>query len=305
MGTERRKNILAQAQQAIVQQLKLNPQSLVVIVGPTASGKTQLALDLAQYFPLEIVSADSRLVYREMDIGTAKPSQSEQGIVPHHLIDLVAPDENFTLADYQAKAYLAIDEIFAYHKLPILVGGTMLYIDTVVYNYELPQHNERSGPFVRDWPLEKLQATLKDLNSTAENKLDWKNPVRLTRALEFYYATGEWIWEKQRKGKRKYSYVLLGIDINRDVLKQRIFARVKQQISSGLIDEVETLVKKYPNAQVAMTGIGYRQVLKYLQGKNTLEEMQNQIITDTLAYAKRQMTWWRRNQEIIWLPVAD
>jgi tRNA dimethylallyltransferase len=181
----------------------------------------------------------------------------------------------------------------------------MLYIDAIVYNYSLPQQNEQPILSFRSWPLEKLQSELKSLRSDADQFLDWQNPVRLTRALEYYALTGGWIWEEKKKNESKYPYILLGLQVEKATLKRLITERVENQVQRGLIDEVRTLLHKYPQATTAMTGIGYRQVASYLKGEYSLTEMKTQIIHDTLAYAKRQMTWWRRNREITWLPVID
>lgn len=305
MGTERGENFIKQAADLIGAQLKRAPQSLVVILGPTASGKTQLALNLAKEFGGEIVSADSRLVYREMDIGTAKPTKIQRTQIKHHLLDLVSPDEVFTLADYQRESFKVIEEILEQKKAPFLVGGTMLYIDSVVYNYELPQTNAaKSYAHVRVLPLLELQSVLEKLNPEAHDFLDWKNPVRLMRALEYYYQTGRWIWERRGKGAVRYPYLLLGLQIEKEILAQRIQIRVEEQLRMGLVEEVIALLKKYPHSKVAMTGIGYRQIIDYLEGKYSLIDAQNKIIHDTVAYAKRQMTWWRRNSEINWLEVG-
>lgn len=305
MGTSRGESIASQAQALVEQQLASAASSLIVILGPTASGKTALALDLAKMFPIEIVSADSRLVYRDMNIGTAKPTMEEQQSVPHHLIDIVSPEERFTLADYQSQAFSVIDTIRARSKLPIMVGGTMLYIDSVVYNYHLPAESGQQKENFRGLSLEQLQAKLAALNPDAERYLEWKNPVRLSRALEYYAMTGAWLWEQKKRGKKKYPFLMIGLQVDKDLLKKRITQRVDKQIAEGLIDEVAIITQKYPRSTTALTGIGYRQVVGFLQGKYSEAEMRHQIIHDTCDYAKRQMTWWRRNSEITWLEVVQ
>jgi len=301
MGTTRREGVLAQAKLLIGEQLKHHPQSLIVVLGPTASGKTALSLNLALEFAGEIISADSRLVYRHMNIGTAKPSNKEREVVTHHLIDIVSPDQMFTLADYQSLAFAAIEQVFTDKHTPFLVGGTMLYIDSIVYNYELPSGGKESDQVVRAMSLTQLQSLLLTLNPDAPRFLDWQNPVRLMRALEFYYQTSNWIWEKQNRGRCKYPYLLLGLSVPKELLQQRIATRVEQQLKQGLVAEVEQILTNYPQSKIAITGIGYRQVKSYLDGLCSYEDMKHQIIKDTCTYAKRQMTWWRRNKEINWL----
>jgi len=316
MGTTRGKGIIEQpllrssetsfegrARKLIDEQLKKEPKSVIVVLGPTASGKTALALALAEYFPIEIISADSRLVYKDMDIGTAKPTKEEQKLVPHHLLDVVDPEERFTVADYQKATFRIIDDVIKRKKIPVLVGGTMLYIDSVINNYQLPIENEESAlrKRIRAMSLEQLQKELLDLVPDYDKYIDSKNPVRLMRALQHYHLTGEWLWEKSHKSKPKYPYVLLGLSVDKEELKERVAKRIQQQIDDGLIEEVKDLIKKYPKSEIAMTGIGYRQVMGFLKGEFKKEIMIEQLNKDTLAYAKRQMTWWKRNKEIHWL----
>ncbi|MBI4835795.1 MAG: tRNA (adenosine(37)-N6)-dimethylallyltransferase MiaA [Candidatus Abawacabacteria bacterium] len=305
MGTSWRESIVEQASQYIETQLKKEPQSLLVLLGPTASGKTSLACELAKKFPLEIVSADSRLVYRGMDIGTAKPQAAELQQVPHHLIDIVSPEDNFTLADYLPKANEAIEKVFANTHVPLLVGGTMLYIDGLVYNYQLPGSEGKKVANYRNWPLVQLQDRLMTLNPQAQHIIDWQNSVRLMRVLEYYDQTGAWLWQQKKRGTSKYPYLLLGLAIDKKLLRARIAARVEKQLADGLIKEVQRLQKTCPIIPNALTGIGYRQVIRYLNGEYSLQAMKDQVIRDTCAYAKRQMTWWKRNKEIIWLSVTD
>ncbi len=311
MGTSRTKSSLEQARELISEQLEKEPSSLIVLLGPTASGKTALALELATFFPMEIISADSRLVYKDMDIGTAKPSKAEQLQVPHHLLDIVSPEENFTVADYQKAAFSRVDDVLRRKKIPLIVGGTMLYIDAAIYNYAFANAQAKQLSIINEVPalkekiramsLNQLQKELSNLLPDYEKYVDSKNPVRLMRVLEYYHLTGEWLWEKAKKAKPRYPYLLIGLAIDKDELKKRIAMRIEHQIAAGLIDEVKNLLERSPHSEVAMTGIGYRQVIRFLKGEYSEAEMIEQINKDTLAYAKRQMTWWKRNQEIHWL----
>lgn len=303
MGTERSKSSLEQAIALVQKQREQTPQFLLVLVGPTASGKTGLSLELAKHFPIEIISADSRLLYKEMDIGTAKPTAMEQAQAPHHLIDILEPNQTFSAAQFQAKAIPLINDILARGKLPLLVGGTMLYVDSVVYNYQWPEEKEDES-LKQKWrakPLTELQKEAIQLKSDIDQWIDVNNPVRLQRVLMHYEATGKWLWEQQRLGNKLWPTLLLGLNPDRESIKKRIAARVEEQWRQGLVQEVKALLEKLgPNAE-AMSAIGYRQVVNFLQGNCNEAEAKAEVIKATNAYAKRQMTWWKRNDEIVWL----
>lgn len=303
MGTERSKSSLEQAITLIQQQLEKEPQSLIVLVGPTASGKTGLALELAKYFPIEIVSADSRLLYRGMDIGTAKPSREEQAQVPHHFIDILDPNQTFSAPQFQSKAIPIIYDILQRGKLPLLVGGTMLYSDAVVYNYQWPEEkeNEVLKQKWRQKDLQTLQQEAYQLRPDLDQWIDTKNPVRLQRVMMHYEATGKWLWEEQKLGNKLWPTLILGLNPGRERLKERIAFRVKQQWQQGLVAEVQGLLKLYDSKSEAFSGIGYVQVIKFLQGECGEKEAMDEVIRATNMYAKRQMTWWKKNPEIIWL----
>lgn len=303
MGTERSKSSLEQAITLIQKQLEQTPQFLLVLVGPTASGKTGLSLELAKHFPIEIISADSRLLYKGMDIGTAKPTAMQQAQAPHHLIDILEPNQTFSAAQFQAKAIPLINDILARGKLPLLVGGTMLYVDSVIYNYQWPEEKEDES-LKQKWrakPLPELQNEAIQLRPDIDQWIDVNNPVRLQRVLMHYEATGKWLWEEQRLGNKLWPTLLLGLSSDRETIKQRIASRVEEQWRQGLVQEVKTLLEKFgPNAE-AMSAIGYRQVVNFLQGNCSEAEAKAEVIKATNAYAKRQMTWWKRNHEIVWL----
>ncbi len=303
MGTERSKSSLEQAIHLVEKQRQLDPQFLLVLVGPTASGKTALALELAKHFPLEIVSADSRLLYKGMDIGTAKPSMEEQAQVPHHLIDILDPDQSFSAAQFQDQAISIINDILKRGKLPLLVGGTMLYIDAVVYNYQWPEEKEDRG-LKEKWrkkTLEELQREALLVRPDIDQWIDTKNPVRLQRVLMHHEATGKWLWEEQRLGNKLWPTLILGLNPDREILKERIAARVELQWQQGLVSEVRALLKKFDTKSEAFSGIGYRQVIEFLTHTCSEVEAKAEVIRATNAYAKRQMTWWKRNQDIVWL----
>lgn len=303
MGIERSEDSLKQAITLIQNQLELTPRFLLVLVGPTASGKTGLALELAKYFPVEIVSADSRLLYKGMDIGTAKPSPSEQAQVKHHLIDILTLDQSFSAAQYQAQAIPIINNILKRGKVPLLVGGTMLYIDAVIYNYQWPEEKEDRG-LKEKWrqkTLQQLQQEAYLVRPDIDQWIDTKNPVRLQRVLMHHEATGNWLWEEQRLGKKLWPTLMLGLNPNREALKEKIATRVELQWQKGLVAEVRELLQKFDTKAEAFSGIGYLQVIKFLAGKCSEQEAKAEVVRATNAYAKRQMTWWKRSQDITWL----
>jgi len=238
---------------------------LVAIVGETASGKSALALDIAKRLNGEIICADSRTVYKGMDIGTAKPSKAEQTEVPHHLLDVIAPDEKFSVADFKLAANKLIEDITNRGKLPIMVGGTGLYIDSVLFDYALqPDSTERD-----------------ELNPRHAKKSETSQVRSAIRA----------------------NTLVLGLNIEKEVLEKRIEARVNKMIEQGLETEVSELVNRY-GWQEALTGVGYQEWQAYYEGNQTLEETKDLITIHTRQYAKRQRTWFKRNPDINWFQDA-
>jgi tRNA dimethylallyltransferase len=275
---------------------------LLVIVGPTAVGKTALSLKLAQIFTGEIISADSRLFYRGMDVGTAKPSTAERALVRHHLIDICAPDETLTLADYQKLAYRVIDQVQANGRLPILVGGTGQYVRAVVEGWGIPRVAPHpalrralaklGGPELARW--------LRCLDPTAATKLDSRNVRRVIRALEVTLVKGRPISELQRKRPPPYQICQIGLQRDRQSLYQRIDERVDLMIAEGLLAEVERLREKgYGRHLPAMSGLGYRQLWAYLDGEMSLDEAVDRIKFETHRFARQQATWFRLDDPAI------
>lgn len=288
-------------------------QPLLVIVGPTATGKTALAIRLARAFDGEIISADSRQLYRGMDIGTAKPTPAERQAVPHHLIDVVEPDATFTLAEYQTAAYAAIEDIHARSKLPLLVGGTGQYVTAVVEGWGIPRvppnadlrakleaEANAHGP-------QALHDRLRQLDPEAADRIDYRNVRRVVRALEVCLETGTPISELQRKHPPPYRILQLGLTLPREALYERIDARVVRMVEAGLVDEVRTLLDAgYTWEYPAMSGLGYAQWQPYLEGSATLEETITAIQNATHAFARRQYTWYRgHGGGIHWRPAND
>lgn len=274
---------------------------LVAIFGPTASGKSALALQACEMFGSEIVTADSRQVYRRMDIGTDKPSKEERARVPHHMIDLVAPDEIYTLALYQEQAYRAIDDILARGKLPILAGGTPLYVNAVIEGWNIPRvepdqayrdalflEAEEQGP-------EVLHDRLRALDPNSATAILSTNTRRIVRALEVINRTGEPISAQQTKTPPPYAILPLLLSCDRSVLYERIDTRVDRYIERGLVDEVRHLHNLgYAYTLPSMSGIGYRQIGEYLEGNATLEHAVQRIKWDTHAFVRHQANWFRR-----------
>lgn len=288
--------------------MKKKLPKIVVICGPTASGKTGWSLALAKQFNAEIISADSRQIYKEMNIGTAK----ENGVwqedaylvegVPHYLIDIIKPNEIYSTAEFCAQAKELIETIIKKGKISFIVGGTGLYIDTLINNFTIPEvkPNLTLRKSLEEKNLAELQELLKKLDSETYQTIDIKNKRRLSRALEVVITTGESFKNKQQKGEKLFETLYLGIELPREVLYDRINERVELQIKNGLLKEVEKLVQKYPWDSPAMSGIGYRQFKDYFAGIISLDQAKEALKQATRQYAKRQLTWFKRNSEIHW-----
>lgn len=297
---------------------------LVVLVGPTASGKTALSIALARAFSGEIISADSRTVYKEMNIGTAKPQGKggevggdvralfgEKSLIyediPHWGINLRSPSETFTVSEYQAYADKKIEEISSRGNLPLLVGGTGLYVAAVV---DRPSFAEvPPDPALRlelaTKSNEELFEEIAEKDPDTAARIDAKNRRRLERALEILRATGKRLAEVQTKGEPRYSVLMLGVDVPRETLYERIDARIDAMIAEGLVDEVRSLRAKYGDDAPGMTAIGYRQFTAFFRGETTLRDAVLSLKHDTRQYAKRQMTWFQRDKRIHWVKTAD
>jgi len=284
---------------------------LVVIAGPTAVGKTAAGVELALRFGGEVVNADSRYLYRGLDIGVGKPSMGERRGVPHHLIDAIEPDAAMSLATYQDLATAAIAGVHARGRVPLLVGGTPLYVNAVVEGWRIPRvppNPQRrallEAEIARDG-LPAVAARLAAVDPPAAAR-SGTNARRVVRALEVYLATGVPMSAQEGKGPRPYRALELGLTMPRDQLYRAIDARVADQIARGLVTEVRRLVEGGlgPDAP-AMTSLGYRQLLPHLRGEATLTEAAARIATDTHRYARHQETWLRRNPRLIPLDVTQ
>ena len=295
----------------------MQKNKLLVVVGPTASGKTDMAIKLAQKYNGEVVSADSRQIYRGMDLGTAKPLRNQKskiknqkyivdGVI-HWMIDIKNPDELYTVAEYKKDAIKAIRDIQKRDKLPILVGGTGLYIKAVVDNLEIPKL--KANPSLRkkiereieEKGLNFVFEKLIKLDPEAAYIVDPKNPRRIVRALEITLLTKKPFSAQRKTGKPLFDVLEIGISIPNEKLKERINLRVDQMIEQGLVEEVKNLIKKYGANQQAFDAIGYREIIDYLNKKSTLEQAAEIMKINTWHYAKRQMTWFKKNKKIIWI----
>jgi tRNA dimethylallyltransferase len=266
---------------------------LIVVVGETGSGKSALSMKLARKFNGEIICADSRTVYKGMDIGTAKPSEQDQRKIKHHVLDVVMPDQHFTAADFKRLANETIADIHGRGKLPIMVGGTGLYIDSVIFDYDFrpPADPERRTELEKlDVPQLQAQLEAEGIALPANDK----NPRHLVRALE----TGGVPSNKQ--ALLPWTLVI-GLNLERAALKERLTQRVHQMIDKGLEDEVKQLTDKYGWEIEAMSAVGYREWRDYFGNQQTLAETQELIIKNSLAYAKKQRTWFKRNKSIQWV----
>ncbi|MDB5181689.1 MAG: putative tRNA dimethylallyltransferase [Candidatus Saccharibacteria bacterium] len=266
---------------------------IVVIVGETASGKSALAMELAERFNGEIITADSRTVYKGMDIGTAKPSPEDRQHIRHHGLDLVEPSEQFTAADFKAYADAALIDISMRGKLPIIVGGTGLYVDAVLYDF---QFNPLAAPAERarlqKLSIQELQAELREKSIALP--ANERNPRHLIRAIETGGRTAD-------RGQLRPNTLILGLSPDREELSARIGQRVEHMIALGLEQEVLGLSRQYGWEVPAMLTIGYREWKDYFNGLQTLPETERQIIKNTMSYAKRQRTWFKRNNSVQWL----
>lgn len=283
---------------------------ILVIVGPTAVGKTDLSIDIAEKVGSEIVNVDSRLFYRGMDIGTAKPSATQMTRVRHHLIDFLYPNDPISLATVQDLAFSALNEIADRGVLPILVGGTPQYVNAIVENWKIPR--VEPNPELRD-RLEQeenenpgvLIARLREVDPHGAEK-HAGNTRRVIRALEVYEATGQPITALQGKGEPRYNALELELWRPREELYERIDHRVQEQIDGGLIDEVRNLIASgVEPTSGSFASIGYRQVIPYLSGETTLDETMERIRLDTHKLVRHQDTWWRKNPRLVRIDLTD
>lgn len=286
-------------------------QKVIVICGPTASGKTALSIELAKKVNGEIVSADSMQIYKEMNIGTAKPSKDEMQNINHYLIDTILPTMRYSVSEFKKDAICAIEHILEAGKMPIVVGGTGLYVNSLIYGIDYPeietdlQYRKTLEDIAKEKGLEYLYEEAKKIDKKATENISHNDQKRIFRILEIYKETGKTktqLEEESRKNGIPYDYKVFAIDLPRQILYERINKRVDIMLEQGLVEEVKALYKKYgEKLYTSAQAIGYKEAIEYLNGGLTKEEMIEKIKMETRRYAKRQLTWFRKIENITWL----
>ena len=286
-------------------------QKVVVICGPTASGKTALSIELAKRINGEIVSADSMQIYDEMNIGTAKPDQEEMQGIKHYLIGNIKPTKRYSVSEFKKDAISAIKEIISKEKMPIVVGGTGLYVNSLVYGIDYPEiqtnleYRKELEKIVEEKGLQYLFEKAVEIDKEAMKNISPNDKKRILRVLEIYKETGKTKTELEQESRKNgipYDYKIFAINMPREILYDRINRRVDIMIEKGLIDEVSSLYEKYGESLLtSMQAIGYKEVVEFLKGNCTKEEMIEKIKMETRRYAKRQLTWFRKIENIQWL----
>ncbi len=284
---------------------------LIILTGPTAVGKTELSIRLARLIQGSVISADSMQVYRHMDIGSAKIKKSEMQEIPHYLIDILEPTEEFHVVQFQQYAKKYLQEIYALGRIPIIVGGTGFYIQALLYDIDFTK--EQADSTYRDTLMQiakeqgahVLHQMLAKADPKAAEEIHENNVKRVIRALEFYHFSGRKISEHNEQERQKqspYQFAYFVLNDKREKLYERINYRVEQMLTEGLVDEVLKLQKLgCTKDMVSMQGLGYKEILSYLEGTCTLEDAAYQIKRDTRHFAKRQLTWFRREQDVVWV----
>ena len=293
----------------------MKPKPLIILTGPTAVGKTELSIELAKSIGGEIISADSMQVYRHMDIGSAKIKPEEMQGVPHYLIDILEPTEEFNVVIFQKKCKEAMEEIYTKGKIPILTGGTGFYIQSILYDIDFKENEEDNGIRSRLEQLGKEKGTqylhemLQKVDKKSAELIHANNQKRVIRALEFYEQTGMKISEhneEERQKKSPYAFCYFVLNDDRRILYERIDKRVDIMLKEGLVEEVKKLLDMGCHKNlVSMQGLGYKEIIRYLEGELSLEEAVYIIKRDTRHFAKRQITWFKRERDVIWLNKQD
>lgn len=284
---------------------------LIILTGPTAVGKTKASIGLAKAIGGEIISADSMQVYRHMDIGSAKITKEEMADVPHYLIDVLEPEEEFHVVRFQQMAKAAMADIYSRGKIPIIVGGTGFYIQALLYDIDFTEnegdsvYREKLEALAKEKGAAYLHGQLAMVDPKSAEEIHANNIKRVIRALEFYHQTGQKISEhneRERKKESPYQFCYFVLNDRRECLYERIDQRVDQMIRNGLVQEVQTLKERGCTKQmVSMQGLGYKEIFSYLEGDCSLEEAVYIIKRDTRHFAKRQLTWFKRERDVIWV----
>ncbi|MBU5426609.1 tRNA (adenosine(37)-N6)-dimethylallyltransferase MiaA [Tissierella pigra] len=289
--------------------------NLFILIGPTAIGKTSISIELAKKMNGEIISADSMQIYKYMNIGSAKVSKEEMQGIQHHLIDVIYPDQEFTVSDYKKNAEVLIKDINKNHKLPMIVGGTGLYINSLVYKLnfaEVPPNNETRTKLEllgERYGNKYLHEMLKNIDIESAERISINDRKRIIRAIEIFEITGKTMTEFNKNFREpieEYNLVMIGLNMNREKLYNRINRRVDIMVEEGLIEEVKKLLEMgYKKELVSMQGIGYKEIVMYLEGEISLDESMEKIKQGSRNYAKRQLTWFRRDNRIKWIDIDE
>lgn len=287
-------------------------KTVVAIIGPTAVGKTKLSIRMAKRFDGEIISGDSMQIYKGMDIGTAKIKEEETEGIPHHMIDIKEPDEEFSVADFQVTVRSYIDEISRKGHLPIIVGGSGLYIQAALYNYQFSNEKrdetltKRLEELIQVKGIMPLYDYLKKIDPEEAKKIHPNNHRRVIRAIEIYETTGKTKseYQKDQKLESPYNVNLIGLEMDREELYERINKRVDQMVEDGLIQEVESFYRKGYEQFQSMRGIGYKEFIPYLKGEESLEDSIRTLKRNSRRFAKRQFTWFKNKMEVNWYPIT-
>ncbi len=289
----------------------MKKNDLFILIGPTAIGKTALSIRLAKEFNGEIISADSMQIYKLMDIGTAKIRKSEMDCVPHHMLNVVYPDEDFSVADYKLRAEGLINDINQRGRLPIIAGGTGLYVNSLVYNLNFTQveGDEALRKELEEFTNEELFERLKEVDPISSETIKLGDKKRIIRAIEIYELTGKPMSEQNkdfREYNDDYNLAMVGLNMDRQKLYERINLRVDLMVKEGLIEEVSSLLTMgYSKDLVSMQGIGYKEIVEYLEGRESLDRALEILKQKSRNYAKRQLTWFRRDERIKWFNIDE
>lgn len=285
--------------------------NVIVIAGPTASGKTALSIEVAKRINGEIISSDSMQIYKDMDIGTAKVTKEEMQGIKHYLVDFVEPDKRYTVSDFKKDSENAIEEILGKDKIPIVVGGTGLYVNSLIYgieyqdmDFDLNYRKELINKAETEEGLNELYEKALKIDPEAMKIISRNDRKRICRVLEIYNSTGKTKTELESLSRSKgikYNFLKFAINMDREKLYERINLRVDLMLKDGLVDEVKNVIRKYNSYPTAMQALGYKEVVEYLENKLTYDEMVEKIKQETRRYAKRQITWFKKNNDYIWL----
>lgn len=288
-------------------------EKVAVIIGPTAVGKTKLSIDLAKALNGEIISGDSMQIYRTMDIGTAKVTKAEMDGIPHYMIDIKNPEDSFSVAEFQERVRKHIREITERGKLPIIVGGTGLYIQSVLFDYQFTDdagdviYREQMEKLALERGVEYVHEKLQEVDPESAERIHANNVRRVIRALEIFHTTGEKMSEQIEKQEKEllYDVSLIGLTMDREMLYDRINLRVDLMMEQGLLEEVEGLYNRGIRDCQSIQAIGYKEIYDYFENRASLEDVVSQLKTNSRRYAKRQLTWFRNKMDVTWFDVTD